>query len=226
MRHEVYKLCRDRLVPIAVVHLNVSLEECLANNYKRSVDQQVDKKAIERIFNCFESPKDSCICDRVHCTVVGLPHDLEKSAFDVVQNIQFGLREMRNHLVCEKMRMTANTEAIVTPETIGGTFDRRVRAAVAAVMITNTEREETLMSKPMLGQLLSKAKTIGQAKCKGGATLDEALAVFVDHVRKAMGPLEDKFLPALESALYPHKEQIKHTEETKDLNTMYLCCLN
>lgn len=209
MRHEVYKLCRDRLVPLVVVHLNVSLEECLASNRERSVDKQIDEEAIERIFSRFESPQTSSICDRLHYTLEGRPLDNERSALDVMQKMRERVVERRNQLVREKLQATATNETAAAPESSGAAFDRRVRGAVSALM-SMSGMEGGALPKPALAKILSEAKAVGQTKCRGGAALDEGLAAFMGHVRGAApGQAGDKLLPALEKAL-KEKEGVEH----------------
>ena len=201
MRHDVYKLCRDRLVPLVVVHLDVSLKECLASNRERPVERQVDEEVIERIYRSFERPKISSICDRLHYTVEGRPSDLEARAIEVVHSTKAGIRERKEQLIRDKEQALAHQaaakEAADVPESNGAAFDRHVRVAISALI-----RGQGLdIPKPALAQLLSKAKAVGQNECRGGASVEEALIAFVGHVREARLPQGEELVAALERAL-------------------------
>ena len=204
MRHDVYKLCRDRLVPLVVVHLDVSLKECLASNRERPVERQVDEGAIERIYRSFERPKISSICDRLHYTVEGRPSDLEARAIEVVNSTKAGIRERKEQLIRDKEQALAHRaapkEAADVPESNGAAFDRNVRVAISA-LIRGAEGQGLDIPKPALAQLLSKAKAVGQNECKGGASVEEALIAFVGHVREAGLPQGQELVAALERAL-------------------------
>ena len=181
MRHEVYRLARDLNIPIAVIWVNTSLETCLRRNSTRDSDILVAPGAIRRIYESFEAPDPSLICDRVSYTVEeeGTDEDAKSSAERINATIWKDLSVRKRELVNSKEN-EENSEAARRESQAAGTsetdkLDQRLRKAVS--MIMNRAPSE---KKQELSKLLKNAKRAAMEafKDKGRRDFPEALLAF------------------------------------------------
>ena len=185
MRHEVYKLSRDRLVPLVVVHLDVSLSECLEGNLKRSEENRVDSEAIKRIYCSFERPNSANICDRLNITVEGR-EGMEKIATDILDIMRSTIQRRQEQLYA----YARNTEEMLDPAdsilSRAGELDLRLREVIGKIMRSTDSK--THLTKPALAAVLTKAKASFQETFRASnGEEEEAWGRFLLCVREGCG---------------------------------------
>lgn len=192
MRHGMYQLARNSMVPMAVVWMNTSLETSLERNSRRGAETMIDPDVIRQIHESFEAPNPASICDRVSY-VVAEDEELEKGIEFCVERVNQSIWErlsLRKAELLESRDRDQAVEASKRESAVAGAspindLDQRLRRIVSLALQKVTPSAKRSLSEHLKH---AKARALGLFKEGHEGDADRAVRLFEDE---ALASLRD-----------------------------------
>lgn len=183
MRHEVYRLTRDLMIPMAVVWINTSLETALERNSKRCTEAVIDPDTIQRIHDSFEAPNPTSICDRVS-DIITEEEERARGIGSCAERINASIWDRLSGRKAELIENRGKEEAVMVSKRESGAsgpsqahdLDQNLRNIVSSTMKNCAPEAKRALSEHLKHAKASALETFREGDNKGNVSA--ALLVF------------------------------------------------